>query len=274
MPGCWKPGLWIRRAVLTLACLSGTAGCRATATTDFRFLRQVPGVMGLSGTNARAEAWQHWGEQHLESGDLLFVHGESRILLGLVNFSSLASDLADSPFSHIALVSREEGRVWVYDIVAEGPRRLSFSDFVADRRLSLLAAKRLRPEYRHHIPPAIEFCRQVWRQRTPFDTNFRADNGRWYCSELVETAFRQTGLSLSEPVPIQQLPGYPNIAPAVRRLMHTARAIDVAEPVFLPGNDSLGIWSSPVLELVLEPTSVDALPPSAIFEVAHCRSSS
>jgi hypothetical protein len=214
-------------------------------------------------TSGHAEAWQRWGEQNLESGDLLFVHGESRILLGLVDFSRLASDLADSPFSHVAIVSREDDQLWVYDIVAEGPRRIAFADFVVDRRLFLLAARRLRPEYREHVPLAIDFCRQAWQQRQPFDDDFRLNNDRWYCSELIETAFRQSGLPLSDPVPIEQLPGYPHVAPAVRHLILSARAIDPGEAVFLPGNDTIGIWASPWLQPLLEPTGIRTPPASA-----------
>jgi hypothetical protein len=250
-------------AVLLLLGAGLTAGCRTVAPQDWKTLGRLHQVIGRSTDEVRASAWQAWAETNLESGDLLFVRGESRILLGLVNFSQLASDLSDSPFSHIALVSWEDGQLLVYDIVAEGPRRIAFADFVNDRRLSLLAAKRLRPEHRQHVPQAIEFCHQVWKNKQPFDEDFRPDNGRWYCSELIEEAFRQSGLPLSEPLPIQQLPGYHRVASPVRQLVLTARSIDPAESVFLPGNDTIGIWASPQLEILLEPTDIDHPPPIA-----------
>jgi hypothetical protein len=258
---CWSPGRHIRWVILTLACVGLTTGCRTVTAPDWKALTQLRAAVGLAGTSARTEAWQRWGDENLESGDLLFVHGESRIFLGLVDFSRLASDLADSPFSHVAIVSREDDQLWVYDIVAEGPRRIAFADFIVDRRLFLLAAKRLRSEHRQHIPPAIRFCRHAWQQQQPFDDDFRLDNDRWYCSELIEIAFRQSGLPLSEPVPIDQLPGYARVAPAVRHLVLSARSIDPTEPVFLPGNDAIGIWASPSLQPLLEPTDLHA-PPS------------
>jgi hypothetical protein len=252
----------LRFAILLLASLTCLVGCRTTAPSDWSTLARLTATIGLASAPVHVQAWQRWGDANLEDGDLLFVRGENRILLGLVDFSELASNLTDSPFSHVALVSREGGQLLVYDIVAEGPRRLAFADFVADRRLSLLAAKRLRPEYRQHAPQAIAFCRQVWQQQDPFDEDFRLDNGRWYCSELIETAYRNAGLALSEPVPIQQLPGYHRVSPAVRQLVLSAKPIKPTEAVFVPGNDTLGMWSSPSLQPLLDPTDI-ADPPLA-----------
>jgi len=223
---------------------------------DWSALDRWNALVGLPSAPDHVTAWQRWGEAHLDDGDLLFVRGENRIFLGLVDFSKLTCDLTDSPFSHVALVSREDDQLLVYDIVAEGPRRIPFAEFVADRRLSLLAVKRLRPEHRHHAPRAIAFCRQAWQQQTPFDEDFRLDNDRWYCSELIESAYRHAGLPLSEPVPIQQLPGYRRVPPAVRQLVLSTKPIQPTEAVFIPGNDTLGMWSSPSLQPLLDPINI------------------
>jgi hypothetical protein len=249
-----RRSVWLARVLL--ACIVSQAGCRTVPPSVEELSARWQAAIGMPDTPARVLAWQHWGQSHLESGDLLFVRGQHHILLGLVDFSHLASDLTDSPFSHIALVSREGDRLWVYDTVAEGPRRTAFADFVADRRLKLLAARRLRREHRHHASQAIDFCHDVWRQQVPFDDHFRLDNGRWYCSELIEMAFRHAGLPLSEPVPIRQLPGYDRVSPAVGQVLLAARSIDPTEPVFFPGNDSLGIWASAALEPLLESTDI------------------
>lgn len=255
-------------AVLFLAGTVFQPGCRTVQPPVEDLSARWQAAIGMPDTRARVSAWQRWAESHLESGDLLFVRGQHRILLGLVDFSNLASDLTDSPFSHIALVSREEDGLWVYDIVAEGPRRTAFADFVADRRLTLIAARRLRQQHRWSALPAIEFCHDVWQQQTPFDDSFRLENGRWYCSELIEMAFRHAGLPLSQPVPIQQLPGYDRVSPALRQVLLTARSIDPSEPVFFPGNDSAGIWSSAALEPLLAPTDIRQ-PPRPTSEITR-----
>jgi hypothetical protein len=215
-----------------------------------------------SSSAQREAAWDRWGAEHLESGDIVFVLGESRILLGLVNFSKLSTQIADSPFSHVGLVSREQDQVVVYDIVSEGARRLPLSKFMSDGRIWSVAIKRLRPEFQGYIPAAIEYCRQVIAKKEKFDTDFRLDNDRVYCSEMLELAFRQAGLPLSEPVPMDQLPHFDLLREPTKQLVRAATHIEFDHPVYLPGNDRYGIWSCPYLELVLPPQDA-AWPPGA-----------
>jgi hypothetical protein len=235
------------------------AGCQTMAPPVRQAAPLLPAAW-RSQTDSR-EAWNSWGQENLQSGDLLFVLGESRILLGLVNFSKLSSELADSPFSHVALVAREDGELVVYDIVPDGPRRTAFAEFVADRQAHTLAVKRLRPPYRHHIPEAIEYCAYVWKRRLPFDDSFRMDNERLYCSEMIEMAFRHAGLNLSQPLPIDQLPGYGELSPATRQLIQAATPIRPHQLVFVPGNETIGLWASPCLETVLDSSDLRR-PPS------------
>ncbi len=240
--------------------LAALAGCRAMAPPDWTTIPLLHETSRLLTGAADARAWQRWGQANLQSGDVLFVRGESRIFLGLVNFSELSSQLADSPFSHVAIVARENEQLVVYDVVAEGTRRTEFADFVADRRLWTLAAKRLRPEYQAYVPSALAYCRQISREHQPFDEEFQLDNDRLYCTELIEKAFRQSGLALSEPVPIDQLPGYERVPAAIRKVVLAARSIEPDQAVFVPGNETIGLWSSPCLEPLLEVTDINSPP--------------
>lgn len=241
------------------AALATIAGCRAVAPS----VRQHGAFAWAAAERSRAasrEAWQRWGDAHLAEGDILFVQGESRILLGLVNFSKLASELSDSPFSHVALVAREDGLLVVYDTVAGGPRRTPLAELLASRELWIWGVKRLRPEYRDRIPDAVAYCRQAWLQQLPFDEDFRLDNEELYCAELVENAFRQNGLNLSEPVPIRLLPGYGRLSAPTRQMLLAATSIPAAQAVFIPGNDAIGLWASPCLQPLLDASELDALP--------------
>ena len=160
----------------------------------------------------------------------------------------------------MALVSREDGQLVVYDVISEGPRRVTFAEFVRDRRLWSLGARRLRSEYRGYVPQAVTYCREVCERRQPFDDDFRLDNDRLYCTELVEMAFRESGLPLSEPVPIDQLPGFDRVPPAVRRVVLAAKSIEPGQAVFVPGNDAIGLWSSPCFQPLLDATDIDKPP--------------
>lgn len=205
-------------------------------------------------------AWDQWAAAHLQNGDLVFVRGDSRILFGLVNFSQLCTDVADSRFSHVGLVAKEPSGVYVYDVVVGGPRHVSFGKFAADHQISLLAVKRLRAEYRGHIPAAIEYCRNVGSASGKFDVEFKLDNEHFYCSELIELAFRHAGLPLSQPVRIDHLPRIDALPTTTRTLIDTMTNIRLDQELFLPGNEQIGLWACPYLDLVLDGTSTDLGP--------------
>ena len=68
--------------------------------------------------------------------------------------------------------------------------------------LGAFGVKRPKLEHRRLIPGALDFCRRKFEAQVPFDREFRLDDERLYCVELVEKAFRSQGLPLSEPVQI------------------------------------------------------------------------
>ena len=251
-----------RSCLLFLLALSQlfAVGCHGTGGIDWRPEEFIPSLRQVLPFQRRQDLWEQWAADNLQSGDLLFILGESRILMGLVNFSKLTTDLADSRFSHVAVVSRENGEFVVYDIMIDGPRRTPFGQFMADRRVWEIAVKRLRPEYRAHIPRAIAYCQQVYESDTPFDENFRLDNGSLYCTEFIELAFRHAGLPLSEPVRIDQLPGFDQVSDTTVRLVRAATSIDPEQKILLPGNERTGVWSCPCLELVLDATDASSPP--------------
>lgn len=207
-------------------------------------------------------AWDTWAAAHLQSGDLVFVRGDSRILFGLVNFSQLCTEVADSRFSHVALVSCEKEGVFVYDVVVGGPRRVSFGKFATDPQISLFAVKRLQPEYRSYVPAAIEYCRQISAHSGKFDTELKLGNGHYYCSEMIELAFRHAGLPLSQPIRIDRLPHIDRLPASTEAVIRTMTTIDMEQEIFLPGNDQIGLWACPYLDLVLDATPTTQ-PPTA-----------
>ncbi len=237
--------------------LTALAGCRTMTLVTI----SPPKLLAQLGWTRSAEelAWDRWADVHLRSGDLVFVRGDSRILFGLVNFSQLCTDVADSRFSHVGLVSREPDGVYVYDVVVGGPRHISFGKFATDNEISLIAVKRLKLEYRNHIPAALDYCHTARDSSCKFDTEFKLDNGDFYCSELVELAFRHAGLPLSEPIRIDHLPRIGELPATTKILIATMTNIRMDQAIFVPGNDQIGIWSCPHLELVLDATKTDLL---------------
>jgi hypothetical protein len=162
-----------------------------------------------------------------------------------------------SPFSHTGVVSIEEGSTVVYDCSSAGVQRAPFEIWMLDC-VGPMGVKRLKPEYQHHIPGVIGYCRRVFEQQVPFDYGFRIDDSELYCLELTEKAFRSQGLALSEPVRIgdwENLSRYRLTALAIPYFsgLVLERPISLEQPVYVPGNDHQGVWASPLLSTVFGP---------------------
>jgi hypothetical protein len=79
-----------------------------------------------------------------------------------------------------------------------------------------------------------------------------------YCIELTERAYGSAGVPLSKPMRLDELPRYKEY-PNIVRLMKRFTDMVPEQRAYVIGNDSIGIWSSPSLDLVYD--AVDARPP-------------
>lgn len=208
----------------------------------------------------RVVDWDDWARANLRDGDVVFIQSTSNWVWGFIELSQVTQDVTDSPFTHVALAVLEDGDVVVYDIDTPGPGRTSFGMMMAGSKTAAVAVKRLRPEFQQYVPGAIEYCRHVYANHLPFDQQLKLDNDRLYCAELIEVAFRSSGLELSQPTRWDALPGLDKHPVAVRTIAW-ANDTQPSEFVVVPGNDRIGIWASPGLELVLPLT--DAKNPPA-----------
>lgn len=185
------------------------------------------------------------------------------MLLGAVNFSDLSSDLADSRFSHIGLVAIEDGQAYVYDVRSQGCLRTRFGTLLTDRLLHQVAIKRYRELSADNQQAITDFCRQVYRRKERYDDQLKLDNGRLYCTELVESAYRTAGFTLSEPVAIHDLPNYERHLKSIQ-LVRAMTRIEPDQLVLVPGNDQIGVWSNSMLDLVLDLPDTKVRPVSVV----------
>jgi hypothetical protein len=180
-------------------------------------------------TNPVMTHWATWGKNILRDGDIVFRLGDAKALGGTFPLSQFIATATGSRFSHTGIVSVESGSPVVYDCSSAGVQRQPFEVWMLDC-VGAVGVKRLKPEY-------------------------RPDDAAFYCVELTEKAFRSQGLKLSEPVKIgdwQHLGNYPLTAlatPFVTGLFLT-EPISLEQPVYVPGNDHEGVWSSSLLETV------------------------
>ncbi len=206
--------------------------------------------------------WDQWGRKALKTGDVLFRRGDARLLGGLFPFSRFIANASGSLYSHVGTVIIEDGEPFVYDTTKASVRRMPFKIWILDT-VGAFGVKRLKPEYRNRIPKVLEYLQSVYRKQVPFDYELLVDDRELYCVEMAEKAFRHAGLALSEPVILADMENI-NQFPLCVLGFTSLTTLKMDQPVFFPGNERHGIWSSPLLETVYEskPAHQVAQPPA------------
>jgi hypothetical protein len=195
--------------------------------------------------------WDDWGRKFLKDGDIVFRLGDARILAGWFPMSRFLANVSGSQFSHTGIVERVNGDAWVYDMTNYGPRFQPFSVWMLDN-VGAFGVKRPKPQYASYIPKALEYCKNVYLRKVPFDYDLGTDDSALYCLELTEKAYRANGLPLAEPVKLgdmENIGRYP--ITVMGFLKFTPLTLDL--PVIFPGNSRHGIWSSRNLATVYAP---------------------
>jgi hypothetical protein len=202
--------------------------------------------------------WDEWGRKVLRNGDILFRLGDARLLGGYFPMSRFYANASNSKFSHTGIVAIEDEGPVVYDTVGTGVARQPFSVWILDN-VGNFGVKRLRAPYQDRIPKVLSFCREVFRKQVPFDYELGLDDSAFYCVEMTEKAFRSADLPLSEPVRLgdmERAREFPLCMFGIQLLSRylLEHPLTFETPAFFPGNERHGIWSSPLLEVVVPPT--------------------
>lgn len=176
-----------------------------------RLSRAVPAVLFVlfllpgrcpysdGGEPAGTSGHLRYDQNLFQSGDLLFRRGDS-----MLSHAVLQAD-QQSEYSHVGIVSIEDGKVWVIHSVPQeddrpgnGVRADQLGDFLspseavqaavfrsADQRAAIVATR-----------AALDFA----RKRLPFDGAFDLTTAdRVYCTELVWRAYLKAGIDLRPP---------------------------------------------------------------------------
>jgi hypothetical protein len=197
--------------------------------------------------------WDDWGRKNLRDGDILFRRGDARILFGRFPMSRFIANISGSPFSHTGIVAFEEATPFVYDTTKSGVRRQPLSVWVLDN-VGPFGVKRPRGPYQDRVPKILAWLRSTYDRQPPFDYDLNPDDDEFYCLELTEKAYRSAGLTLSEPVRLGEVENAAQF-PVCVFAFSTLTKLRLDLPVFFPGNERHGIWSSPLLETVFAPST-------------------
>jgi hypothetical protein len=217
--------------------------------------RQTGEIPPIAMTPSMVE-WDRWGHQVLRDGDLVFRRGDAKVLFGYFPFSRFIANASGSRYSHVGIVSYEDGNPVIYDTTKAGVRRQPFHVWVLDN-VGPIGVKRPKLAYRSHVPGVIAYLHRVFQEQVPFDYNLSLDDTELYCVEMAEKAYRSEGMKLSEPVKLGDMENATKFPICMFVFQYLSRfslekPLSFEQPVFFPGNERHGIWSSPLLETVYE----------------------
>jgi hypothetical protein len=187
-------------------------------------------------------------EPVLKEGDIVFRLSQTQLAGGLLDFSKTVADATNSDMSHATLVYRvQPDGVVLVDVTPAGVARRYLVDWYLDGTDNIVV-RRLKPEYAHLIPQVMAELRKLVAQDVLYDDKFVQNDDRYYCTELVDHCFRAIGHPLAERIRIKDLPRYG----MAMRLMCMVGGIDKRNKVAFAGNERIGLFSSPMLETVLD----------------------
>jgi hypothetical protein len=93
----------------------------------------------------------------------------------------------DSDFSHCGIVAKVDGQWVVYEALGQ-VRTTPLYDFLLRGRERGFAVYRWKMNEREHVPAILEHARALLG--LPYDTRYKMDDERIYCSELIYKAYR------------------------------------------------------------------------------------
>jgi hypothetical protein len=174
---------------LLLACAL-SSGCVAT----------LPAVRVLGGRSWDGKTREYLG-MPVRSGQLVLTESPDA-----TSFVFVLVPKAFHPFTHVAILSLENGEPWVYDITGEVktfPLRKRLTDNVSGKMYRRSLIEYVAPNLYAEIfdpPPGADgeriaaFARQKYAEGVDFDAYFDfEDHSKLFCSEFVELAIESAG---------------------------------------------------------------------------------
>ena len=197
------------------------------------------------------------------SGDLIYRYGEAQhyepvfrkeknISFGAgLRFSKMITEIIDpanpDPFSHVAMLQRmapDDVRVW--DMSDEGLRRFELRDWMREtHHWGHIEIRRLLENHQVIGSNAANWLEDLRDEKDPdYDFEFEPKDGQYYCAEADNASYTVQGIQMPDLVELTEQPGY--------GLTHKLIAWKgkLSTKVALPGNENIGMRSSPLFGVV------------------------
>ncbi|MGQ9649771.1 MAG: YiiX/YebB-like N1pC/P60 family cysteine hydrolase [Phycisphaerae bacterium] len=187
-------------------------------------------------------------EPVLKEGDIIFRLSRTPLAGGLVDFSKVVAEATESDLSHAALIYRiaPDGVILV-DVSPVGISRRYLVDWYQDGTWNTVV-RRLRPEYQYLVPLVLAEVDRLIAEDVIYDEKFVPDDDRFYCTELIDHCFRVAGRPLARRIRIKD---FPNNS-LIMYIGCAIGGIDMNNEVVVAGNERIGLFSSSMLETVID----------------------
>ncbi len=120
----------------------------------------------------------------LHNGDLLFQDLDCGPLCDAIE--AVTTGYGGNSYSHMGMVVRRNDSLLVVEAAGTAVRLVPLAAFI-QRTTKPLLVTRLKKQHQRLVPAALQFALQ--QLGTPYDQEYRYNNGAYYCSELMYDAF-------------------------------------------------------------------------------------
>lgn len=125
------------------------------------------------------------------TGDLLFQDMDCGALCDAIE--NVTPAVNGKHFSHVGMVYVVQDSVWVIEAIGKDVHLTPLAEFLNRQKNAegkpKVVVGRLQKAYRHLNARAIGYA--ISRRGMPYDDEFRINNGKYYCSELVYEAYKE-----------------------------------------------------------------------------------
>ena len=118
-----------------------------------------------------------------QEGDILFQSLPHSRLVNAIE------GISESPYSHCALVAKQNGK-WVVYEAFRNVEVTPLKEFIFRGRHQGFAVYRFKSDHQKYIPATIKHAKTYLGR--PYDVQYRMDDERIYCTELIYKAFHQS----------------------------------------------------------------------------------
>ena len=125
-----------------------------------------------------------------QTGDLLFQDLDCGELCDAIE--KVTPSVSNKHFSHVGLVYKVQNSVWVIEAIEKDVHLTRLSDFLERQKDTngnpKVIVGRLKKPYQPLNARAVGFA--IQQKGKPYDDEFRYNNGKYYCSELIYDAYK------------------------------------------------------------------------------------